>query len=65
MSEVRRVRLSVFDLLGRELAVLVDDVVPSGMHTATWDASGFPSGIYLYRMRTGRVSLTKKLVVVR
>ncbi|MEM9664260.1 MAG: T9SS type A sorting domain-containing protein [Bacteroidota bacterium] len=59
------VRLAVYDLLGREVAVLVDGVRAAGTHTVTVDAAAWTSGLYLYRLstagqvRTGTMSLVK------
>ncbi len=47
----RWVRLSVYDLLGREVAVLVDGKQEAGVHAATFDGTGFSSGVYFYRMQ--------------
>jgi len=44
------VSLKVFDVLGREIAVLCDEVRPAGTHVARWDASALPSGVYFYRL---------------
>ncbi len=49
-TDNRLVRLSVYDVLGRHVATLVDDLVPAGEHTARWDASDVPSGVYLFRL---------------
>jgi hypothetical protein len=57
--------LKVFDLLGREVAVLVDEEEPAGTRTVHWDASDIPSGIYFYQLRAAPVTLTKKLILVR
>lgn len=43
-----RVTLRIFDVLGRLAATVVDRVEPAGTHTATWDATGFPSGAYFF-----------------
>lgn len=51
LSAVSFVRLIVCDVLGREIAVLVDEVRQPGTHTVQWDASRFPSGTYFYRMQ--------------
>ncbi|MBF8295893.1 MAG: Esterase depolymerase [Bacteroidetes bacterium] len=48
------VKLSVFDLLGREVAVLVNEEKPAGTYMATWDARAFPSGVYFYRLNAGK-----------
>lgn len=44
------VKVSVFDVLGREVARLVDEEKPAGIFTATWNASAFASGVYFYRL---------------
>lgn len=46
------ISLKIFDLAGREVAVLVDGPIAAGRHSATWDASGFSSGIYFTRLIT-------------
>lgn len=58
-------RLVVFDMLGRPVATLVDEVKPAGSHAVTWNASGFASGIYFCRLEAGRFTETKKLVLLR
>ena len=60
-----RVRLTVHTILGQEVARLEDGVMTAGSHTARWDASGLPSGVYLYRLRTAGFTETKKLTVIR
>jgi hypothetical protein len=52
LPEAANVRLSVYDLLGREVHVLVDGTLAAGAHTSTFDAAGLPSGSYLYRLET-------------
>jgi len=49
-SEVSRVRLTVYDLLGRVVAKLVDETLPAGPHRVTWNAGQFPSGVYFVRL---------------
>ncbi len=44
------VKISVFDLLGREVAVLVNEEKSPGSYTVTWDAGGYSSGVYFYTM---------------
>jgi hypothetical protein len=43
-------RISVYDILGRQVATLVDGVYPAGWHSVRWDASGFVSGLYFVHM---------------
>jgi hypothetical protein len=67
------VTLRVFDILGREIAILVDGVQQAGTHIVRWDASRYPSGVYLYRLQsssaynkeTVRFVETKKMVLVK
>ena len=59
------IRLSVFDLLGHEVRVLVDSTVSAGSYEATLDAAGLASGIYLYRLRAGSFEQTRKMVLTR
>ncbi len=64
-SEVSRVTLKGFDMLGREVATLVDEVQDSGFKTVKFDAGGLASGVYFYRLVAGGFVETKKLIVVR
>jgi uncharacterized delta-60 repeat protein len=65
IPEAGRVRLSVFDLLGREVAVLLDDERPAGTHTARWDAPSMKSGVYFAQLQSHGRRLTKKMTLVR
>jgi len=65
MSEVRRVKLSVYDILGREVAVLMDEERGPGVHEVFWDASSFPSGMYFYQIRAGEYLETRKMVLMK
>lgn len=59
------VTLKVFDLLGREVAVLVDQEMPSGYHTVTWNAQNLPSGVYMYRLIAGNHVESKKMQLLK
>lgn len=59
------VRLSVHNLLGEEIAVLVDDRKEAGRHRVDFDGSNRPSGVYLYTLKVGTNVLRKKMVLVR
>lgn len=58
------VSLKVFDLLGREVATLVNQSQPPGKHQASWDAGNSPSGVYLYRLSAGSYMTTRKMLLV-
>jgi photosystem II stability/assembly factor-like uncharacterized protein len=57
--------LRVYDLLGREVATLVNEVKQPGSYEVTWDASGFASGVYLYRLQSGNFVQTRRLLLLR
>ena len=59
------VKLSVFDILGTEVATLVEDEVESGEHTIRFDAAGLSSGIYFYSLTTESKNLTRKMILLR
>jgi N-acetylmuramoyl-L-alanine amidase len=59
------VSLKIFDVLGREVATLVNDVRPAGTYKLRWDASALPSGVYFYQLRTSQFVQTKKLVLTK
>jgi len=58
------VSLSVYNILGQEVARLVSGNEESGEHQVRFDATGIASGVYFYRLQSGPLSLTKKLVVI-
>jgi hypothetical protein len=59
------VDLKVFDILGREVAVLVNEEKPAGSYRVTFDAKGIPSGTYFYTLKSGSFSVTRSMVVVK
>lgn len=60
-----RVSLKIFNVLGEEVATLLDDQLPAGVHSRTWDATGMASGMYFYRLQAGGLVAAKKLVLLR
>jgi len=59
------VSLTVHNVLGLQVAVLVNQVKSPGIYTATLNASGLPSGVYFYRLRVGSFFETKRLVLLK
>jgi len=65
VPEAVHVRLDVFDVTGRRVAVLVDGFQPAGRYTVPFDAQTLASGLYLYRLQTGAFLQTKQMVLMR
>ncbi len=59
------VTLKVFDALGREVEVLVNEQLKPGTYVADWNANSFPSGVYFYSMRTNSFTETKRMVLIK
>jgi hypothetical protein len=57
--------LKVFDLLGREVATLLNEAKPPGTYTIQWDARNHPSGMYCIRLSAGSVSRIMKAMVIK
>jgi len=64
-SVVSWVNLRVFDVLGREVAVLVNGIQPPGDHSVRWNAAGRSAGVYFYRLTAGQSRLSRKLVLLK
>jgi glucuronoarabinoxylan endo-1,4-beta-xylanase len=59
------VRLSVIDMLGQEVAVLVDGMREAGIYSEVFDASELASGMYLCRLKAGSVVQSRKILLTR
>jgi hypothetical protein len=64
-SDAGHVRIAVYDLLGREAALLVDEIEAPGTYTVTFDASALASGTYFCRMQAGGFVQVRKMVVAK
>jgi len=60
-----KVVLKVFDILGKEVATLVNEQLAPGTYSVDWNASAFPSGVYFYRLTTEGFSETKKMLMIK
>jgi hypothetical protein len=65
LADDRHVSLQVYDVMGREVATLVNGIRPAGEHRITFNANGLYAGVYFYRVKTGDMSITKKMILVR
>jgi len=65
LPENQRVKLFVYDMLGRNVAVLADGMRSAGSHEVRWDASGFSSGIYIYSLQSESRRVTLKMTLMK
>lgn len=65
VAEKAHVTLKVYDVLGREVATLVNEVKDAGQYTVKFDAKDLPTGMYLYTISAGKFSETKKMMLVK
>ena len=59
------ISLRVYDALGREVATLVNSELPPGNHETRWGATGFASGVYVYRLQAAGFAASRKLMLVK
>jgi len=60
------VELSIYNILGQKVITLVSKKQPAGSYKVNWDASGFASGVYLYRLEADKGYVqTRKLILLK
>ncbi|MEX2477973.1 MAG: T9SS type A sorting domain-containing protein [Gracilimonas sp.] len=65
LPESEEVRLSVFNIVGQPVAVIVDGTLSVGQHQFDWDATDKPSGMYIYQLEVGNSVMTRKMTLVK
>jgi hypothetical protein len=65
LPESAEVRLTVFDVLGRQVATLVNQPMKAGSHTVNFDAQRLASGVYIYRLEAGSFSMTRNMMLIK
>ncbi len=65
INEPGQVTLKVYDLMGREVASLVNSRLSAGEHTVTFEASNLSSGVYMYVLQTSNVRLTNRMTLIK
>lgn len=65
LPEASPVTLIIYDVLGKEVAKLVNEHKEAGAYSVTWDASNIASGTYFYTLTAGDVSVTKRLLLLK
>ncbi len=65
LPERSNVKITVYNLLGIQVAQILNDVRNAGIHTVSFDASNLASGVYFYKLETGKFTSTKKLTLLK
>ena len=65
LPSTQKISLQLYDVLGREVAVLMNETQTAGEHRVTFDAAGLASGVYLCRLEAETFTQTKKMVLIR
>jgi len=65
LPEQAHVHLSIYNLAGQEVGRLVDSQLGAGQHRVQWDGSSLPSGVYLYRLEAGALSLSRTMTLLK
>jgi hypothetical protein len=65
LPEQAHVNIAIYDILGRRVETLVDGDRTAGYHQVTWNASGFASGIYFYRISAGDFNQSHKMIMLK
>jgi len=59
------VQINIYDVLGREIYTLINEIMTTGRYNLSYDASALPSGIYFYRLLTNNGSFIKKMILLK
>ena len=59
------VKLKVYDALGREITILINEELSPGEYNVSWDAVNYPSGVYFYKLESKNYFITKKMLLIK
>ena len=59
------VRIAIYDMLGREVELLVNGKMEAGKYNADWNATGFASGVYFYKLEAGDFTAVRKMILIK
>jgi hypothetical protein len=65
LPEDRHVRIAVYNVVGQQVALLLDDSMGAGDHSVAWNAMDMPSGIYIVQLETGNRIFTRKITLIK
>ncbi len=60
-----QVRLTIYDISGRQVATLVNSKQSAGNHRIEWDGSNYASGIYFYKLTAGQQTFVKRMTLLK
>jgi hypothetical protein len=65
LKDAGAVNLTIYDMLGRELELLVNEELKPGTYEVNWKAANLPSGVYFYRLQTEKYNETLKMILIK
>ena len=65
LAEQSQINLKVYNILGKEIATLVNDIKGAGIHEVSFDGSGLASGVYFYTLQTEQFNQTRKMILIK
>jgi hypothetical protein len=64
-GDLEGVNLTIYNILGNEIAILANGKLAPGTYEYTWDASAFPSGVYFYKLNAGDFTAVNKMILIK
>jgi len=65
IGKLSNVKITIYDLLGRELTRLIENELRAGTYIINWNASNYPSGVYFYKLEAGEFTSVNKMVLIK
>ena len=65
MPKLTFVIIKIYNVLGSEVAILLNEEKPVGTYELSWNAESLPSGVYFYQLRAGEFIQTKKMILMK
>lgn len=65
LDQTSEIELAIYDVIGNKLSTIASGSYAAGSHSVSWNASNFPSGVYLYRLQTATQSFTQRMLLVK
>ena len=65
LAQLSQVKLAIYDILGQEITILADGILPPGNHNYQFDSSDLPSGIYFYRLTADDYTYSRRMIMLK